>query len=374
MSSNCFTMLDIPPPPTINTGRISTINSDQRETLLHVIKVNKFLSNRFNEIQEYLDATEAVMQTSLYKNSNRFRSDKAFKGLKMVQRTLQRLKDLRLQKVIKRFSDVMPLPIDIKATSRDLYLPVDSILQHLLCTIFQASIFSERLIGLCEHTKKYLLARIQLGHFWNWAVFSFANISRIWTLSQTLVVNLHLSYDVYNKLLEHLPHSDIRWLPEAIKLTQEVIPANSALREKETIKKLLESNDFPTLDIEQPKDNFSEIGEVIERPVVSKSKATTISKKQWLKLNDAISKLSQFDDIKTFIKSETEQRQKCRKEALTKKMEQKEWKALKSQVKTQLSKDVSVSQMCQILFYFIICPEHQGTNCKDVKEVELKFR
>ena len=98
----------------------------------------------------------------------------------MVQRTLQKLKDLGLKEVLKRFSDLMPLPIDIKEPSRKLYLPVDSVLQHFLCVTMQAFLLSERLLGLCEHTKKYLLARIELGHFWNWAVFSFANVSRIW--------------------------------------------------------------------------------------------------------------------------------------------------------------------------------------------------
>ena len=150
------------------------------EILLHAIKVNKFLAIRLQDVQDFLDATQAVMQTSIYKNSNRFRNDKAFKGMKMVQRTLQKLKDLGLQEVLKRFSDLMPLPIDIKEPSRKLYLPVDSVLQHLLCVIMQAFFLTERLLGLCEHTKKYLLARIQLGHFWNWAVFSFANVSRIW--------------------------------------------------------------------------------------------------------------------------------------------------------------------------------------------------
>ena len=148
--------------------------------MLYTIKVNKFLNNRFREIQEFLDATQAVMHTSIYKNSNRFRNDKAFKGLKMVQRTLSKLKDMGLSSNLKRFSDLMPLPIDIKDVSRNFYLPTDSVLHHWLSILIQTFSLAERLLGLCEHTRKYLLARIRLGHFWNWAVFSFANISRIW--------------------------------------------------------------------------------------------------------------------------------------------------------------------------------------------------
>ena len=53
-------------------------------------------------------------------------------------------------------------------------------------------------------------------------------------------------------------------------------------------------------------------------------------KKQWLKLNSALSKVNSIDDVKNFMELETDQRHKCRKEALTKKMEQTEWKALKA--------------------------------------------
>ena len=163
------------------------------------------------------------------------------------------------------------------------------------------------------------------------------------TLSQTVMVNIQLGYGIYNQLLQHLPHSDIKWLPEEIKLPKELIPIDSALREKETLKKLLTSNDFPAIVIEQPHTDICSnfIGEVIERPVVSNSKATT-SKKKWLKLNKALSKVNSIEDVKNFLKLETDQRQKCRKDALTKKMEQTERKALKASIKVNPSEGISV--------------------------------
>ena len=195
------------------------------------------------------------------------------------------------------------------------------------------------------------------------------------TLSQTILVNIHLGYGIYNQLLQHLPHSDIKWLPEEIKLPKELIPIDSALREKETFKKLLASNDFPAIVIEQPQTDICSnfIGEVIERPVVSHLKATS-GKKQWLKLNGALSKVNSIDDINNFIKLETDQRQKCRKEAITKKMEQTDWKALKAKIKVQLSHDISVSLMRLTLLCYITCPQHKGTHCQDVKDVELRLK
>lgn len=196
------------------------------------------------------------------------------------------------------------------------------------------------------------------------------------TLSQTIMVNIHLGHGIYNQLLQHLPHSNVKWLPEEIHLPKELIPIDSALREKETLKKLLTSNDFPAIVIEQPQtdvcSNF--IGEVIERPVVSNSKATTTSKKQWLKINQALSKVNSIEDVKNFMKLETDQRQKCRKEALTKKMEQTEWKALKAKIKVKLSEDISVPLMRLTLLCYITCPQHKGTHCQDVKDVELRLK
>ena len=196
------------------------------------------------------------------------------------------------------------------------------------------------------------------------------------TLSQTVMVNIHLGYGIYNQLLQHLPHSDIKWLPEEIQLPKELIPIDSSLREKETLKKLLTSNDFPAIVIEQPQTDIcsNSIGEVIERPVVSNSKATATSKKQWLKLNKALSKVNSIEDVKNFMKLETDQRQKCRKEALTKKMEQTEWKALKAKIKVNLIEDISVPLMRLTLLYYITCPQHKGTHCQDVKDVELRLK
>ena len=50
------------------------------------------------------------------------------------------------------------------------------------------------------------------------------------TLSQTVMVNIHLGYCIYNQLLQHLPHSDIKWLPEEIKLPKELIPIDCKLK------------------------------------------------------------------------------------------------------------------------------------------------
>lgn len=138
------------------------------------------MQNRFQEIQDFLDDTETVLGTTIYKNHNRFRNDKAFKGLKMIQKSLERLKNLKLHSTLRRFSELMPLMVDLKDSYSSPYIPSLSILQHLLCIHIGTFLQAQRLLGLCEHSSKYLLARIRLGHFWSWALFSIANVSRLW--------------------------------------------------------------------------------------------------------------------------------------------------------------------------------------------------
>ena len=191
------------------------------------------------------------------------------------------------------------------------------------------------------------------------------------------MLNLHLSFDVHKQLLLVFPKSDVKWLPDTVQFPQELIPSNSNLKEKETLKNLLLSNDFPVMEKEQPRPDAC-IGEIIERPAPQqnspKTKAVIVSKKHLSKLNNTLSKLKNIEDVKVFIKNETDQRQKCRKEALTKKLEQTEWKALKVHMKFQLTQNMSLAQIRLTLYCWIICPLHKGTKCPEVDQIESKFK
>ena len=152
---------------------------------------------------------------------------------------------------------------------------------------------------------------------------------------------------------------------------------NSYLKEKETLNNLLVNNDFPVMEKEKPLPDAC-IGEIIERPVPQENskqtKAVILSKKYLSKLNHTLSQLKNLEDVKVFIKNETDQRQKCRKEALTKKMEQTEWKELKGHMKFQLTQDMSLAHIRLALYCWILCPLHKGTKCPEVDQIESKFK
>ena len=158
------------------------------------------------------------------------------------------------------------------------------------------------------------------------------SISR--TLSQSMMVYLHLGYDVYKQLLQCLPKSEVQWLPDTIEILNELLHPDSQLGEKEIVKKLLNSNDFPVMKSEEnsKKDSSDIIGEIVERPIEPQKNTKVISKKFWLRLNSVLSEIKDFEGMKAFLKAETDQRHKCRKEALTKKLEQAQWKELKIQI------------------------------------------
>merc|ERR1711963_1117424 len=120
-----------------------------------------------------------------------------------------------------------------------------------------------------------------------------------------------------------------------------------------TVKKLLLNNDFPKFQSikakEEIADNF--IGEVIERTVEIEPKTPepVVNKKLKNKVSKLMKSLRTMQDIKEFIQSETNQRKNSRKDAITKKLEQAEWKNLKSNVKSKLKSEKSVSEVKQLI-------------------------
>lgn len=335
---------------------------------------------RFAQIDEFLDATESVLNASIYKNNNRFRNDKAFKGLKMIKRTVERLKDLQFKSCLNQFSEHLPLASDVKKSKNDLYLPSRPILQHFLGCHIKVFLQAKKLLCLCEYTSAYLQARIKLGHFWNWALFNFANVSRLWTLAQSMLVYLHLSYSELQKLMPICIETNNSWLPEGVEFPRELFETKSVLREKDTIKQLLASNDVPVFEVKQPNVLTITIGEEIEREPTPSSTSnkeqsvpeieSTFNRKHWLKLKTKVDKLKSPEDIKTFLKCETDERHGCRKKAITKKMQQSDWKLLKTATKKSLSDGLSVENIKKTMISWIICPKHQGKFCKEVKAIK----
>ena len=87
--------------------------------MLHSHKVLKHLRKRFQEIQKEIDETTInVINVTIYKNHNRFRNDKGFKGLKMLQKTYKKLNSIRFEQCIQIFMESLPLASDLMSKSK----------------------------------------------------------------------------------------------------------------------------------------------------------------------------------------------------------------------------------------------------------------
>ena len=345
-------------PPSNVTIKVENLISEYKTDLVHDHKVLKHLKLRIMEIEDFIESTMKILNTTIYKNTNRFRKDKGFQGLQMVQKSTEKLQKLNFCQEIQRFREQLPLSSDVYKSSY-LYLPTSPSLQYFLIIHLKMFQMCQKILGRCDHACAHLMYRIKLGHFWNWAAFNLANVGRLWTLIQSLMVHLHLSYEFHLKLFEFLPKSSTQWSGFEVNLPKTLIEENSKLRENETIIKLLANNDFPKIEIKTQTVQEILIGEVIERPTEPqmevKEAKVEVNKKLKLKVEKLLKGFKKVSDIKDFIQSETLERKNSRKDAITKKLEQCQWKELKSSLKSNLEKK-SLKELKQIIKSQILYP------------------
>lgn len=197
------------------------------------------------------------------------------------------------------------------------------------------------------------------------------------------MVNLHKSYDFFKQIEDIFPNNQIDWLPENLNLPLKLIEPNSELSEKSTIKKLLENDDFPAIISPDHKKNrqIDDLGEIISRPPPQEeqnsepvddniSKKVKSDRKLCLKITKTIKKMK---NIETFIKEESQARKECRKKALTKNLEQNQWKELKNMLMKK-NKNYSLSKSKEILLSWIILPDLKGEiNSPEFEKVKNKY-
>jgi hypothetical protein len=198
-----------------------------------------------------------------------------------------------------------------------------------------------------------------------------------------MMVNLHKSYDFFKQIEDIFPNNQIDWLPENLNLPLKLIEPNSELSEKSTIKKLLENDDFPAIISPDHKKNrqIDDLGEIISRPPPQEeqnsepvddniSKKVKSDRKLCLKITKTIKKMK---NIETFIKEESQARKECRKKALTKNLEQNQWKELKNMLMKK-NKNYSLSKSKEILLSWIILPDLKGEiNSPEFEKVKNKY-
>merc|ERR1711862_229300 len=77
-------------PPSNSTLKVSNLQKHEKDLLIHSHKVLKHLRSRMTEVEKFMEASMKLLDTLIYKNTNRFRKNKGFQGLKMTQKSVKK--------------------------------------------------------------------------------------------------------------------------------------------------------------------------------------------------------------------------------------------------------------------------------------------
>ena len=166
------------------------------------------------------------------------------------------------------------------------------------------------------------------------------------------MVMIHNSYSYFNNILCIFPEDNLSWHGKNLELPKCLLDPKY-----EGFRLLVDKSDFPELKTTKDStDNptFEFLGEVvgrIEKP--PEKKLFVANEKLNNKVTCEIKKLNSKKDIKNFLKNENELRKTNRKIALTKKLDQNQWKTLKELVKNHLP-DRSTDDCKIILIDYIL--------------------
>ena len=178
------------------------------------------------------------------------------------------------------------------------------------------------------------------------------------------MVNLQLSYDYFSKRLQIFPKSNLNWLKSQNIELPDVIMNLANYSNCETITKLLDENDFPNFEEsadESEKAKFDFLGEVIQRKSSEEDVIDSKKVKLMSKARKKLSKLKSAKEIEDFLKDETNLRKVNRKVALTKTLEQKEWKNLRTQIKGELESGAKIPKIIDYFINYLMSSKHSST-------------
>jgi len=313
--------------PLNTTVSCPNVTTEQMKT---VIKWRTRIRMVITELKDGLLQLEEelkLLTTLLYKNHNRFRNDKGYKTLRMLEKSCLRLCDNDLTNSVTDFLSFIP----DSSASNNLCLPTLSMCQYVLHNVHNSAQNLHRTEVLCRKSGLLNIQRLNLGHFWGVGAVHLAVIGRLWILSRNILVKYHHIYHNLHNICQYLPGSALNIvLPENL---LHLIPEDI----RSSLDKTEASKDVP--DNVVTVEDFLDLGEPIKRkdiaPIVvdipEKKPKIEVSKASDLK-KDVLSSIHSLDDLKDFLQKETEVRKTAKKTAFTRKLSQDQWKKLKKEV------------------------------------------
>jgi len=279
-----------------------------------------------------------LLNTILYKNHNRFRNDKGYKTLRMIEKSLQKF-------LYSPFHTSLPDLLQFIPDSplqTNVHLPTLTMGQYCMLQCLQSAAVLSKLEILCRRSGLLNMQRLNLGHFWGVAAINLAVVGRIWVVVRNLLSRHQIVFSHLLKISIHLPGQAAEYqLPDDL---LEFLPEDLREHHKESdIKADLESNaDRVSITV----DDFLDLGEPVKRKPEAKEENSDAKK---LRLSnesdinakpeekDELSQIHSLDELKEFLKKETKSRKVSKKTSFTRKLNQDQWKAVKKEVQGQMN-------------------------------------
>ena len=123
------------------------------ETLRRIIRAKWKAKSKTEEIQSDLNVLETefkLFSHILYKNHNRFRNDKGYKDLRMLEKSLQKFLNLKFLKSLKDFIGFIP---ESSSSHLKTYLPTSAMGVHTQLQLYGAGALLSRIEMLSKNLK-----------------------------------------------------------------------------------------------------------------------------------------------------------------------------------------------------------------------------
>merc|ERR1711872_201237 len=144
-----------------------------------------------------------LLSRLLYKHHNRFRNDRGYKALRILEKSVMKLESGFPEHLLDNLSGLMP--ISVPESGGQPYLPPTAIAQYTGLHLWLALALLDRIEFCCRSAGIYAMQRLALGHFWGTGAHHLAVVSRIWVLARHVGHSVARVRDCVEVIARNLP-------------------------------------------------------------------------------------------------------------------------------------------------------------------------
>jgi len=321
------------PPPISTTIPYSSLEMEAMKKIVHLKRVSCNKIEEMVAIIHLIKEELSLLSRLLYKGHNRFRNDKGYKDLRILEKSLLKLLNFDIPNRVRMYFSFIP---DFPPV---LIVPSLEMLDYTLCQLAGTGCLLSRIEMLVKNGALLNVQRLVLGHFWGVAAQNLGSIARILMLCRQQLNIVNHCYVTMLTMSELLKSGENESYPKNL---NEFMPMDMIEKSDNSSHPLL---NFTVKDMDETVDDFLDIGVAVKRPVELNAKDSSIVHIQHTQKNfdknqetvvpktvDILSNIHSLDEFKSFLSEESEKRKTSRKSSYTRKLDQSEWKALKKTV------------------------------------------